>query len=206
MEALKESRRRKKERILEAAFRIFVEQGYTRTKMSAIAERTGFGKSTLYDYYGGKDEIFDELLRTKLVNPYLALTDAIVEDASATEKLRDMLIAEFDLFVKYSLVENLLPVIMTNPEFVSNPILRKAVSDVLLHKFGLIRKIVEEGMASGEFRKNDPSVVATQIMGASNAFTAALTGSACDENLPSISYDEAAREAFFSSLFCGLLP
>ncbi|MDR0357781.1 MAG: TetR/AcrR family transcriptional regulator [Clostridiales Family XIII bacterium] len=199
-----ESRQCKKERILDAAFRIFVERGYAQAKMCAIARRAGCGKSTLYDYFSGKDEIFDELLRTKLIDPYLALSDAIVEQSSASAKLRALLNAEIDLLLEYSRDKNLLPAIMTNPESFMSPVLRNAVNDSLSHKFMLVLGIVEEGMESGEFREGNPTVSAIQIIGASNAFASVLAKTAFSDQLPSVSNDDAAREAFFLGIFQGL--
>ncbi|MDR2157631.1 MAG: TetR/AcrR family transcriptional regulator [Clostridiales Family XIII bacterium] len=207
---MKETRQYKRERILEAAFRIFIEQGYARAKMSAIAKRAGFGKSTLYDYFESKDEIFEEILQTKLVDPYFALSSVVETQASAAERLRAFLTAEIEWFLEYNRDGGLLPTVMTNPEFIVSPILRKLICSVLEYKFRLVRRLVEEGMASGEFRAEDPDISAIRIIGASNAFSAAVSNSVRygygAERLPGISYDETARESFFSGLFHGLLP
>lgn len=44
--------------ILDAALKVFSEQGYTNARLEDIAAEAGFSKSALYNYYKEKDEIF----------------------------------------------------------------------------------------------------------------------------------------------------
>ena len=60
----------KRREIVKAASELFVEQGYERTSMSAISERVGGSKATLYGYFESKEE----LLRA-------VLADAVAESA-----------------------------------------------------------------------------------------------------------------------------
>jgi AcrR family transcriptional regulator len=45
------------QQILEAAERLFLEQGYTATNMDSVARAAGVGKATLYVYFAGKAEL-----------------------------------------------------------------------------------------------------------------------------------------------------
>ena len=55
----KAARRRE---ILDAAFALMVERGYSRTSMLAVAERTRASKETLYAWFGNKAGLFKELV------------------------------------------------------------------------------------------------------------------------------------------------
>ena len=59
-----ESRRRardeKREAVLRAAVRLFLEQGYHRATLNEVAERLNITKPALYNYFRGKDEILFE--------------------------------------------------------------------------------------------------------------------------------------------------
>ena len=60
-------RRRKDARpaeLLEAALEVFVERGYTATRLEDIAHRAGVTKGTMYLYYENKEALFKELVRT----------------------------------------------------------------------------------------------------------------------------------------------
>lgn len=50
---------KKKEEIICEAIKVFVKNGYHNTKLSEIAEQCGMGRTTLYQYFKNKDEIFN---------------------------------------------------------------------------------------------------------------------------------------------------
>jgi len=49
----------KRARILASAFRVFGEQGFTRTTMKGIAERAGIVPGSIYIYFRGKEALFE---------------------------------------------------------------------------------------------------------------------------------------------------
>ncbi|BAK77167.1 transcriptional regulator, TetR family [Pseudogulbenkiania sp. NH8B] len=53
----------KRQGIIDAAAEIFMEQGFTATSMSEIANRAGGSKATLYSYFPSKEELFCEVMR-----------------------------------------------------------------------------------------------------------------------------------------------
>lgn len=52
-----------RDRILSAASRIFLENGFDKASMSQIAACAGGSKSTLYNYFASKEEIFAAVIR-----------------------------------------------------------------------------------------------------------------------------------------------
>ncbi|MBG6242813.1 MAG: TetR/AcrR family transcriptional regulator [Candidatus Symbiopectobacterium sp. Dall1.0] len=52
----------KRQAILDIATRAFIEQGFNNTSMSEIASRVGGSKSTLYNYFSSKEEIFSAVM------------------------------------------------------------------------------------------------------------------------------------------------
>jgi AcrR family transcriptional regulator len=52
----------RRQAILEAAAEVFREQGFERASMSAISERVGGSKATLYSYFQSKQELFVEVM------------------------------------------------------------------------------------------------------------------------------------------------
>ena len=55
-----------KERILEAAEKVFSEKGYYDTKVYQIAELAGVSVGTIYRFYESKEELYSEVIKTKL--------------------------------------------------------------------------------------------------------------------------------------------
>ncbi|HPH02179.1 MAG TPA: TetR/AcrR family transcriptional regulator [Spirochaetota bacterium] len=52
-----EERRQRRERIVQAALRLFSDDGYAATSMDAIATQAGFSKRTVYGYFESKEDI-----------------------------------------------------------------------------------------------------------------------------------------------------
>jgi TetR/AcrR family transcriptional repressor of mexJK operon len=55
----------KRAAILAAASRVFVEQGYGAASMDAIARVAGVSKQTIYSHFGGKEALFEAIIRDK---------------------------------------------------------------------------------------------------------------------------------------------
>ena len=97
-----ESKRRE---IVQIATALFVEQGFERTSMSAIAGGVGGSKATLYGYFQSKDE----LLRAVLADSVTENTERLIQLFPANEDLRQELIR---LGVKFlSLSEQMHPLL-----------------------------------------------------------------------------------------------
>lgn len=54
----------KRQSILDVATKAFIELGFNNTSMSEIASRVGGSKSTLYNYFSSKEEIFSAVMET----------------------------------------------------------------------------------------------------------------------------------------------
>lgn len=52
----------KERRILDAALKVFAEHGYSGASMDAIAALAGVSKPTLYQYFGGKEQLFAAIM------------------------------------------------------------------------------------------------------------------------------------------------
>ena len=88
---------RKKE-ILKAAWKSFMEKGYEKTTIRAIAGRMGASTGIVYNYFKSKDEILKEMqgINTEIIQRYY-------EELSKKESAREMLVDLFNLSIKSSL-------------------------------------------------------------------------------------------------------
>ncbi len=53
-----------KNRILEAANKVFAEKGYHEATMDDIAKRLGVSKGAIYLYFSGKEDLFEAMCKT----------------------------------------------------------------------------------------------------------------------------------------------
>lgn len=102
----------KRRAIVDAAAALFVELGYERTSMSAISERVGGSKATLYGYFESKEELLRAVLEQDVTEEADRLFAVFPTDAN----LRDGLIR---LGVDY-LTQRLSDRPMTNLRIVAN--------------------------------------------------------------------------------------
>ena len=56
----------KKQEILNAAIQIFAKKGYKAATLDEIAEKSEFGKGTIYNYFSSKEEIYKEIISSVL--------------------------------------------------------------------------------------------------------------------------------------------
>src|SRR5689334_21317304 len=62
--------RAKREQIRAAAGRLFLELGYERASMDAIASAAGVSKQTLYHHYAAKERLFVDVLRALTIERF----------------------------------------------------------------------------------------------------------------------------------------
>lgn len=79
---------RKRQAILEAARRIFLNEGYE-ASLDAVARQAGVSRQTIYNLYGGKDELFLAVLRDRSEQLAAPLSEAD-GDASPREVLLEV--------------------------------------------------------------------------------------------------------------------
>lgn len=153
-----EQEKRRKE-IFDASVHLFLEKGFTETSMREIAEASGVGKSTLYDYYQSKDEIMVSYFADEISMITHRAREITQQNVKVSEKLKQImrmhmgfLIANKQVFLKLSLEAQRLT----------------AESQEKIHRHrhdyqDMLRVLIEEGIRSGEFKPINPLFAARSI-------------------------------------------
>jgi len=68
--------------IEEAAYELFLEQGYSAASMRRIAERAGLALGGIYNHFSGKEEIFEAIILDK--HPYKQILPVILSAPGST--------------------------------------------------------------------------------------------------------------------------
>ncbi len=79
----------KRDAILEAANKVFLEVGFGAASMDSIASAAQVSKQTVYNHFGSKEELFAAMVRSSCDNMTLAFTEAI-KDSNPEKALRTM--------------------------------------------------------------------------------------------------------------------
>ena len=158
METTISPRQRRKEarpaELTAAALDLFVEKGYASTRLEDIAHHAGVSKGTLYLYFDSKDALFKAVIQEGIV-PALAQGDTLVDGyrGSSAELLREIITGWWLMLGSTPLGG--IPKLMIS-EARNFPDLAAFYHDTVISRGrGLLRRILERGIARGEFRPID---------------------------------------------------
>lgn len=152
----------RKEQILHAAMQVLVKKGYENSRIDDIVKESGMSKGAIYWYYQSKKVVYLDLV-DYWVQRYSATLNHIVEgERTATDELKDL----FQFFV--SQYESDPVVFKALVEFWSlagrDDDFKDKLQSVYSEFLHLIKKILELGKKTGEFKNIDITATALSIM------------------------------------------
>jgi len=157
MAGIREERR---EQIIKAAMTVFGKTGYHRSKMGEIAQEAEIGKSTVYEYFDSKKDLFEEMIRFIAKDYYEDVKEALDRGNSSREKLLSFA-KDHGSFIKshMELAENT----MSDSASVSLEI-KKEMLGWKMKIFQLVEDVLQEGIKSGELRAGLDTGSATSVI------------------------------------------
>jgi TetR/AcrR family fatty acid metabolism transcriptional regulator len=173
----------KRERILEAAVRVFARKGYFAARVSDVARRAGVADGTIYLYFRSKEDLlvslFDEVMRKHLDEARAEL--ARVEGAPA--KLRR--IAEHHLQVFGGNRD--LAVVFQVELRQSTKFMERFTASWLQDYFALVGAVIDEGQRDGSIRADvSRKLVTKAFFGALDEMVTSWILSGRDYDLPQL--------------------
>ena len=87
-----EERKGRQERILTGALEVFKNHGIENSTMEQIANKSGFGKATLYYYFKSKEEVFGSILENGWEMLWESLEPIISENGTPREVFVNILL------------------------------------------------------------------------------------------------------------------
>ncbi|WP_426165558.1 TetR/AcrR family transcriptional regulator [Pseudoduganella sp. R-34] len=149
--------------LLAAALELFVDRGFAATRLEDVARAAGVSKGTLYLYFENKQELFKAVVRETIVQTIgQAETDAAAaRDMPSDELLRQMLRTWWTK-VGATKAAGLAKLMMA--ESGNFPELALFYNEEVIERgSALLTRILERGVARGEFRPLDP-VMMTNVL------------------------------------------
>lgn len=148
--------------ILEAASSVFSRLGFNRARMDDIARESGLAKGTLYLYYRSKDALIRALLERIFAWGRRDLEAALAVEGPASERLVEL---SRRMSKEVERLSVLLPIWF---EFYAVAARNEAVKPFVKRYFeeyrAALESVVQEGIASGEFREVDAAEAAVTII------------------------------------------
>lgn len=137
-------------RLLTAAADIFDRKGYAAASVREIVERAGITKPVLYYHYGSKEGLLLAILEEGARVFEDAITRVLARPGTARERLVILCDAIFTLFKEHTSAVRVAHAVYFGPRD-GLPAFDFERFDLALN--GAVRRLFEEGMASGELRE-----------------------------------------------------
>lgn len=145
-----------RQHILEHAARLFAEKGYETSSLNELAAAIGVSKAAVYHYFETKQQIYDAIILETLSGLVARVTEAVGEERGAKKKLERFMTAHARYFEEHR--HGFVVMLVGFSGMASSEFRAEAMALRDEHE-RLLREIIEEGVASGEFR--DVNVVMT---------------------------------------------
>jgi len=145
--------------IVDVARKIFTRYGYRKTTMDEIAAATRKGKSSIYYYFPGKEDIFKAVVEKEVGELKFRLDKTMSGDASPFDKLKAYILFRLR---HVRTVENFYSALnedsLSHLDFILD--IRR---DFEQKELSLLREILEEGMKDGTFQLSSSKIGAIAI-------------------------------------------
>ena len=138
-----------RERILEAATRLFAQQGYARTSMREVSEAVGCTKPALYYHFDSKKDLFVATVQTHLDHFTVLLEGTLAAPGSLRERLEALFTIFLDSIQERPEVMRLLMTVEHRPDE-GQPVI-DLMSMHMKHE-ALIGQIISDGVEQGVIR------------------------------------------------------
>ena len=140
--------------------------GPSKATVVDVARALGVSHGSVYRHFGSKAELRDAVTRIWLARVHDPLEAVIAEDAPAAERLHRWL-REL-IAIKRCLLDDDPELFATYVELGAEA--REVVGEHMSHLTGQVGRIIEEGVAQGEFEAEDPSATGCAVLTATARF------------------------------------
>jgi AcrR family transcriptional regulator len=138
--------------ILQAARKRFAHYGFSKVTMDEIAGDVELGKASLYYYFPTKEELFRAVISQEQTEFIKRVEALLQKTTSAKEKLEEYVESR----LTFSRELSNLGTLSFHSIFDSKSVFRKLSEDFEEQELKLLKIIIDEGKASGDFRKDLP--------------------------------------------------
>jgi AcrR family transcriptional regulator len=150
---------RRRQRILEAAARVFARKGYANSTTREVAEEADVAEGTLYNYFSGKRDILMAIAHD---------ADAPIEAAlleAGGLGTREEMVKVFEKALTISSEQLPFAQTVLNEAWVDDAILDEFVAVRIRRMHQLLTSFIAERVSAGVFRPIDPALGAQVVMG-----------------------------------------
>jgi TetR/AcrR family transcriptional regulator len=142
--------------ILQAAIREFAHEGVAGARTDAIARSAKVNKALLYYYFKDKEALYGAVLDHVFSGLSERVQEALSRDLSPKQKYLAYVGAHFDYVASSPMLPGILMREWMRAGRTRSPHISRVVEKYLRPTFLRLSKLIQEGIASGDFRPVDP--------------------------------------------------
>ena len=140
----------KYKRILEAAIKVFAEQGFFQSTIAQIAREAGVADGTIYLYFKNKDDILVQFFKYKTKQVFDGFREEVNRADNAVDKLRNLVRRHLDEFQR----DRNMAILYQSETHQSFRMAEKQIKEMSNMYLDIVAEIVEQGQQEGLIRKN----------------------------------------------------
>src|SRR3954470_9591304 len=153
----------KRDRILEAAIKVFAAEGFYNAKVSQIAQAAGVADGTIYLYFKSKDDLLIQLFEDRMERVNATLREALASEESSAARLKRVVRLHLELVEANRDMAEVISVELRQ----SSKFIREYANPKFAEFLRTIASAVVEGQRKGELRADiDPYIFARALFGA----------------------------------------
>ncbi|MDP9002031.1 MAG: TetR/AcrR family transcriptional regulator [Myxococcota bacterium] len=158
----------KRERILDAAVRVFAKKGFHATRVSEVATAAGVADGTIYLYFKSKDDLLVSLFEDRVERLLAFLEAELPQSTTAPEKLCRIIELQLGLLEGERDLAEVITVILRQ----STKLMKEHAAPKFNAYLDVIARVVAGGQLAGELRDDvSPHLAARAIFGALDGIT-----------------------------------
>ncbi|MGG5181202.1 TetR/AcrR family transcriptional regulator [Bacillus sp. MM09(2025)] len=146
----------RRQMILDGATKAFTQFGYKATTMDLVAKLANVGKGTIYTFFKNKEELFDEIFTSLLLEMRKIADEAIDEKNSFSENLHLALFAILEFRKNHQLT---IKIFQENVELGTSAV-KEMIEKMEQMIIRYIKMKVQEAMDKGDIKPCDPELTA----------------------------------------------
>jgi AcrR family transcriptional regulator len=150
---------RRRTELVDAALKLFAEQGFRGTTIADIAAATGTAHGLVYHYFRSKDELLEEILDRYSFLPQLQSLLAVSPERPAAEVLAEVAVGFSQVLDKRP---ELLRLVVTESQ--TNRVVAAALARVSEEGLVAMTEYLRARIAAGELRVHDPTIPARALL------------------------------------------
>ncbi|MEQ6353240.1 TetR/AcrR family transcriptional regulator [Lysinibacillus sp. M3] len=158
-----EKKKRKRSTILDAAIKLYSENGFAETKVADIAKEAGVSFGSVFTYFDSKEVLYEAAILEPLekIKPYFIEIQEHFK-GEPLEIIKEMIDCHVQLFATRSEYLRLIQQVLARPE--RFPKLFKELDDFVKSFLDCIYPVIEAGQRLGYFYEEAPSLIAESYL------------------------------------------